>query len=94
MNKLVKAAIDAYKKHGYYITNCYLSRRECDEILFDCGDLSVNPKLNGYAIIPLDEYIELSGDVFFNDGFMDRIKEFDFELSKIKPVESKGDQEQ
>ena len=85
MKATVKTAIELYKKTGYYITNCYLVTKPNDEIMFSGDELSVKPKLNGYAIIPLKEYVELSG-IDVDEEWISRIDEFDEEVLKINPL--------
>uniref|UniRef100_A0A6M3LEU0 Uncharacterized protein n=1 Tax=viral metagenome TaxID=1070528 RepID=A0A6M3LEU0_9ZZZZ len=49
-------------KNGSYLHNCVIVRRENDpvEMLFRNDD-NITAFLNGYAIIPLEEYYKLAG---------------------------------
>lgn len=62
-------------KDGSYLRNCYVSRRKCDQTytLFTETDESVTTSLNGYAIIPLTEYADLTGKDF--DGLIKQAEE-------------------
>ena len=64
-------------KDGSYVTNCYVKRRETDPspyLFFQTPDgESLRPHLNGYAIIPIEEYRELTGqDVGISEAQIDR----------------------
>jgi hypothetical protein len=55
-----------YKKtnDGSYVHNCYIVRRDDDngQYLFgQTDDKKITAFLNGYAIIPLEEYAQLTG---------------------------------
>ena len=48
------------KENGMaYVTNCTIKPREGDPILFEIEGDVINPKLDGYAIIPVEEYNDL-----------------------------------
>ena len=44
------------------VINCHISPRIEGQKLFDFKDESVDSSLKGYAIIPLEEYQELTGE--------------------------------
>ena len=67
-------------KDGSYIWNCFVERRKDDPstTVFSGDDKTITAHLNGYAIIPLERYCELTGEPFNSD----RIKEADSQLNK------------
>lgn len=64
--KIKEDVIVEYKKlkDGSFILNCILRRRVNDnsDYLFRQSNESVSVFLNGYAIIPIEEYFELKGE--------------------------------
>lgn len=76
-----------YKKceDGSYLYNCALVRRDSDpvDLLFhQDGDKSMTARLNGYAIIPLEEYVRLTGPAGFPAAkeMLERVPEADRQL--------------
>jgi len=90
VNKYVKNAIKSYQKLGHCMTNCLLIAKPEDVILFADDDFARKPKLNGYAVIPLSDYYELTGGEI-DKGVADRIVEFESELLKLKPIDKESD---
>ena len=74
-------------KDGSYVCNCFVKRREDSpsEFMFNqtVGAGSITAHLNGYAIIPLEEYYELT-DRELPSGELDRIKKADIQLNVEK----------
>jgi len=54
---------------GSYLHNCYISPREEDKekALFSQGRESITAHLNGYAVIPMEEYARLTNRDFSKD---------------------------
>lgn len=75
-------------KDGSYIHNCFIKRRENEKssiLFYQDGDESISAFLNGYAVIPLDEYFRLTderGDDGNNwpDEMLKQIEEADYQL--------------
>lgn len=58
-DKLRQSASGAHEKG--YIWNCFLHPRRGDGVLFtEAADGSLRPHLNGYAIIPIEEFNRLA----------------------------------
>lgn len=55
-------------KDGSYVHNCIINRRENEKAprLFskNIEDEGIVTQLNGYAIIPIEEYFELTGNIY------------------------------
>ncbi len=51
-------------KDGGFIHNCVLVKRKTDKdkSLFCCSNERTTAHLNGYAIIPIEEYAQLKGE--------------------------------
>ncbi|MCG7948061.1 MAG: hypothetical protein JAZ07_17085 [Candidatus Thiodiazotropha endolucinida] len=52
-------------KDGSYVHNCFVVRREDDKsptLFYQNGNEHVSAFLNGYAVIPLEEYERLTGE--------------------------------
>lgn len=66
----------SYEKPAGYVTNCLLISRNDQRgpMVTDCVTY-----LNGYAIIPVDEYYELKGEPM-PDGLSKQISDFNTEL--------------
>ena len=67
-----------------YITNCLIIRRQdnSSDVLFsDNGDGSVNVYLNGYAIVPVEKYMELGG-ADKNGKWLQDIKNMDEQIQQ------------
>ncbi len=76
-----------YKKlnDGSYVCNCYIGRREdesADALFKQNGDESIAAFLNGYAIIPLEEYAALTGEDY--SDMLANAKEADRQLHHNK----------
>jgi hypothetical protein len=74
---------------GSYVHNCYLEGRDSDpaEFMFkQNADDSISAFLNGYAIIPIETYEELSGKDFSGkdfSGIRQRINKADDDLHEL-----------
>ena len=68
--------------NGSYFQNNFVHRREGDSMIIETTPDEVICRLNGYAIIPIEEYIELTGSNDFTDGYFEAIKNFN---EKLKP---------
>lgn len=51
-------------KDGSFVHNCIIEKRHNDKarFLFSASDDTVTCSLNGYAIIPIEEYAKLKGE--------------------------------
>jgi len=73
---------------GSYLHNCFLVRRNNDPsniLFYQDGDNGVTARLNGYAIIPLEEYFELKDELGENannypDEMLKNVEEADKQL--------------
>ena len=65
-------------KDGSFVHNCFIKRRkdEPNALLFCQTDYSITVLLNGYAVVPLEEYLILTGNEFDSSN----IKEADKQL--------------
>jgi len=70
-------------ENGSYVHNCLLILRKGSKVkrLFDLND-PIIVRLNGYAIIPMEEYIKLKPNETFSDDFMQKIRDAEEDLNE------------
>lgn len=72
-------------KDGSFFHNNFVKRRESDNnTIIHNGKDSVTCRLNGYAIIPFEEYVALAKDTSINlSEFMEKVNKTNCDLTKV-----------
>ena len=74
---------------GSYVVNCiikprYRHSKNATALFSRDGDKTIRAHLNGYAIVPVEDYLELTGK---DMTYLAKIKQAEIDLGEVEEVE-------